>query len=298
MSSRSTIQRQLTFWSEASPARTCPPPERAPASDARTRSGNTWYHFQRLIGEVRPQAVVVENVASGARRWLPTIVRDLRGAGYRPHAVPVGAIHVGAPHRRLRVFVVALAHGRGHGREGERCGGLLDGEWAARGDDADERATAERSGRALPDPERAELRKQPGGGRGPHGPGAGLAGVDGAARVGDAASYGRGPGVHDGARRDRARSGGLAELGEGSGRSPQPLLGLHPHRLPFDVAGHRWPAGRGEAQHDWEPPRTIPQGVKSPERPAKLRACGNVAVPQCALVAGRVLVHLARSSRV
>lgn len=70
------------------------------------RSG-LWYHFARVVSEVRPRFVVVENVASGARRWLPTVRHGLHVLGYRTRAVGVSAADVGAPHLRRRVFVVA-----------------------------------------------------------------------------------------------------------------------------------------------------------------------------------------------
>lgn len=72
-----------------------------------TRSGHTLHHLLRLVDEIVPPYVVIENVASGAKRWLPRVVQELVDRGYRPRAVPLGAIDVGAPHRRLRVFVVA-----------------------------------------------------------------------------------------------------------------------------------------------------------------------------------------------
>lgn len=71
-----------------------------------TRSG-LWIEFARIVGELLPRAVVVENVASGKRRWLPRVRRDLHVLGYRTHAVALSAFDVGAPHRRARVFVLA-----------------------------------------------------------------------------------------------------------------------------------------------------------------------------------------------
>lgn len=70
------------------------------------RSG-LWREFRRLVEDIAPRLVVVENVASGKRRWLPTVRRDLYMLGYRSAAVEVSAFDVGAPHRRARVFVVA-----------------------------------------------------------------------------------------------------------------------------------------------------------------------------------------------
>lgn len=74
------------------------------------RSG-LWSQFARVVGEIRPSWVVVENVASGAGRWLDAVVRELEKLGYACLPVPVSARDVGAPHIRARVFVVAHADG-------------------------------------------------------------------------------------------------------------------------------------------------------------------------------------------
>lgn len=71
-----------------------------------TRSG-LWFEYRRIIGELRPRWVVVENVASGARRWLPTVRRDLHMLGYDTAAIALSASDIGAPHLRKRIFVIA-----------------------------------------------------------------------------------------------------------------------------------------------------------------------------------------------
>jgi hypothetical protein len=81
------------------------------------------------------------------------------------------------------------------------------------------------------------------------------------------------------------------ESGRRGGRASQSEVGPLADGLPFDVAGHSFPAGRGEEQFAWEAPRALEGGVKVPDRPAKLRACGNAVLPQCGLVVGRVLIH-------
>lgn len=76
------------------------------------RSG-LWREFARVVGEIRPSWVVVENVASGAGRWLDAIVRELEELGYGCLPLPLSASAVGAPHRRERIFVVAHVDGLG-----------------------------------------------------------------------------------------------------------------------------------------------------------------------------------------
>lgn len=73
---------------------------------AGARSG-LWSEFARVIAECRPRWVVVENVRSGARKWVDAVRRDLGRLGYASLPIPVSASDVGAPHQRARVFIVA-----------------------------------------------------------------------------------------------------------------------------------------------------------------------------------------------
>ncbi len=74
-----------------------------------TRSG-LWFEFRRIVAELFPPVVVVENVASGKSRWLPQVRRDLYLLGYDTAAYAISAADVGAPHLRQRTFVVAHPH--------------------------------------------------------------------------------------------------------------------------------------------------------------------------------------------
>lgn len=280
-----------------------------------TRSGFTLFHLLRIVDEIAPRYLVVENVASGAKRWLPRVVQEFRDRGYRPRAVPLGAVDVGAPHRRLRVFVVADRDEHGREGEGERRAGLLDGERAPLGNDVDRRSGAVADsgagrrgprrgfaehawqpdagvGGALPNAERMQLRDEQGRRGRTCGPDAGE-------------PRDHGEELADAAESRRARSHGPKRTGQalkperqgdarGDRREAQPGMGLAPDGLPFDVAGHPWPAGRGEVQEAWEPPRALAGAVPMTDRPAKLRALGNAVVPQCGLVVGRVLVSMIR----
>lgn len=72
------------------------------------RSG-LWSEFARIIGEIRPRFVVVENVADLALRGLDVVLCDLAALRYDALWFTFGAENLGAPHRRRRLFVVAYA---------------------------------------------------------------------------------------------------------------------------------------------------------------------------------------------
>lgn len=72
------------------------------------RSG-LWFEYARIVAELKPRIVVVENVAHGRGRWLPYVRRDLEALGYRTCAHVVAAADVGAPHERRRCFAIADA---------------------------------------------------------------------------------------------------------------------------------------------------------------------------------------------
>lgn len=69
-----------------------------------------WHEYRRIVGELRPCHVVVENVFSGKSRWLPAVRRDLHLLGYSSTAFEIAGTDVGAPHLRKRIFVVAYPH--------------------------------------------------------------------------------------------------------------------------------------------------------------------------------------------
>lgn len=74
------------------------------------RSG-LWFEFLRVVDVHQPACVIVENVTSGQKRWLPHVSEGLEELGYVPAAVVVSAGRVGAPHLRRRTFVIADADG-------------------------------------------------------------------------------------------------------------------------------------------------------------------------------------------
>ena len=79
------------------------------------RSG-LWTDYARIIGEVRPRFVIVENVAALLGRGLARVLGDLAALGFDAewHCIPASA--VGAPHRRDRIWIIAY-------RDRRRCEG-------------------------------------------------------------------------------------------------------------------------------------------------------------------------------
>jgi DNA (cytosine-5)-methyltransferase 1 len=114
------------------------------------RSG-LWREFARIVGELRPRWVLVENVPALRRRGADTVLGDLEAAGYTAWPLVVGARHVGAPHRRDRVWIVGHAQER-DGTE-DRSGSRPQGR----------RDRAHEAGARVADAERGGVRDESGG---------------------------------------------------------------------------------------------------------------------------------------
>ncbi len=276
---------------------------------AGARSG-LWSEYVRIVRELRPRVVVVENVAALLARGIGTVLGDLAEAGYDASWRCIRASDVGAPHRRERLFIVAYGHRGGSvwsDPRSERAGwdalerdrealghtneSRLEGRGEPKPECADQRAArpsgAERSDddrRGLADAERVrELQPQ---GREP----------DERRRTGDG-----GQDVADaGCERERephdetkAERNGRQEpwpnaRGE-RGRRAQSGMGGIPDGVSAGlVLPSRWPAGPGQAQESWEAPR-VAQGVKG--RAAMLKAYGNAVVPHVAREVGRWIIR-------
>lgn len=73
------------------------------------RSG-LWFEYARLIGELGPEIVVVENVSALLDRGMAAVLGTLSDLGYNAIWDTVTACAVGLPHMRRRVFIVAYAN--------------------------------------------------------------------------------------------------------------------------------------------------------------------------------------------
>jgi len=72
------------------------------------RSG-MWREMSRIIHEVRPRFVFVENSPMLTSRGLGTVLGDLAKMGFDARWGVLGAADVGAPHQRDRIWVLANA---------------------------------------------------------------------------------------------------------------------------------------------------------------------------------------------
>ena len=76
------------------------------------RSG-LWKEYARIIDEIRPEFVFAENSPLLRTRGLDVVLEDLSELGYDARWCVLGAWHVGAPHKRNRMWILAHAASAG-----------------------------------------------------------------------------------------------------------------------------------------------------------------------------------------
>jgi len=219
-----------------------------------SRSG-LWFEFARIIGELRPRYVFLENVAAITSKGGALVVGQLADMGYDAEWAVVSAADVGAPHLRKRWFCVAYAESTEWRAvdpgtsDMERYGGVLTEreEVASRVGVGGTFAVPAHIGVANADGEQCEKQRIAVG----HAPENAVSGCSGKNAVGGHAQSAMG----------RILDGLPGQL-DAVGRQPQ-----------------RWPSRPGEAQHAWEAPRTVPPRTVG-NRSARLAALGNAVVPQ------------------
>lgn len=74
------------------------------------RQSRLWLQFARIIDEMRPGFVVIENVAVLRKRGLRECLWDIADLGYDAEWSNFPACAAGAPHSRERLFLLAYAH--------------------------------------------------------------------------------------------------------------------------------------------------------------------------------------------
>ena len=69
------------------------------------RSG-LWFEYRRLIDEIRPRYVIIENVANLRNIGLTRVLKDLREIGYDAEWHIISACSVGLLHQRERIWII------------------------------------------------------------------------------------------------------------------------------------------------------------------------------------------------
>ena len=104
-----------------------------------------WPQMLKVIKQVMPRWVLVENVEGLRTKGLCDVLEGLAGLGFDAEWHRVSASTVGAPHQRRRYFVVGYPQGSGRG-EGASIFRLASGEWDV-GGSGDVVANSSRNGR-------------------------------------------------------------------------------------------------------------------------------------------------------
>lgn len=89
------------------------------------RSG-LFFEIVRLVGELRPRFIFLENVPAITVRGLDRVLLELTKIGYDCRWTIVSAAEVGAPHLRERWFLLAYANGERGGDESDGIGRRRD----------------------------------------------------------------------------------------------------------------------------------------------------------------------------
>jgi DNA (cytosine-5)-methyltransferase 1 len=73
----------------------------------RGQASSLWHEMARIISEIMPRYVFVENSAMLTIRGLDRVAADLASLGYDARWGVISAAHVGARHKRERIWIVA-----------------------------------------------------------------------------------------------------------------------------------------------------------------------------------------------
>lgn len=263
-----------------------------------SRSG-LWREMFRVIRQVRPRWLLIENVPALRLRGSDRVIAPLERIGYTVWPLVVGAWSVGAPHKRDRVWIVGKHMGdtasiRRDGLQavgGEAVGGEAVGR-LPKSEGGGSRLVDSKTKRRSPKGSRWNGRKQ---GANPT-----TTAMADAEHPESRPGTGQEPQAEQ--RRDRPAIdgiGGKLEIATGErleGRSDgKPRQYATTSGLFSTGSGERWPARPGEPQHPWEAPRLIEQSLGGefdgfPDRvqrranKAALRVLGNAWCYQNAII--------------
>jgi len=69
-----------------------------------------FWELLRIADECRPDFILIEQPEGAIHTALRTMLGGFRVAGYKSQATLISASELGAPHRRLRLFIIAYSH--------------------------------------------------------------------------------------------------------------------------------------------------------------------------------------------
>jgi len=198
--------------------------KRAGADDPR----HLWPYIAEIVSAVQPVWCFFENVAGHLSLGFPAVYRSLRELGYQVEAGLFNASECGAPHKRLRLFVLV------HRQRSESGAGT-----------GQEPSTGERGDRpAIGSAEMADAEPD---------------GLQGRIATGGQAADVRRRSAEPG-KQDVPNAGG----GQLSGR--QSVSGNDGPQLKTPTGIHSlWPAPPGQSQYEWEEPRVVVDDARSAE---------------------------------
>lgn len=268
------------------------------------RSG-LWREFKRLIGEIRPRAVLLENVPNITIRGGLQVIADLTSLGYDARWGVVSAFDAGATHKRERWWCVAYPSGYGRRQpnpderfiqnkrrfnqteiQGDKqfCTAFSNGQMVRTegrelgdhnsvgcregGDCREERHVSSDIGRHVAE-------NQWTGDRGQRGAKSNSEVLGNVGSVGLETRQNQSSGVQQAQKPDRARNG--ASPSARHEYTAEPRLVRATDGVSDWLDGHRFPSGPNQRQYSWEAPRLA---VSRAYRKERIKALGNAVVPQ------------------
>jgi len=276
-----------------------------------------WPFIKRIIKESRPVWCFFENVEGHLSDGLDIVLKDLRKLGYQVEVGMYSAEEVGAPHRRNRIFILAVENSVSKRMRGwsdverenwqreiqiARSSSLANSRHCGHGSVTEDRSSLEQtegpeeflSGCKLADSNIERCAKE----------GTVENRVDIESQLANTESERPQRREHE-CRIEEEQSftsndsevDNVADTdGSGCRQSERRLAdGAEQFAIECDCESDRWPAGPGEQQHEWEPPRVessmgyVLNGYNF--REDLLRMAGNAVVEQTAELAFRTLIQ-------
>lgn len=240
---------------------------------------NMWPATRRIIGEIRPKAILLENVKGlitqngGEPGYMGIVINELSQMGYVCGYGVISAASAGAPHQRDRVWIVGYTDQIGRGGDGHNRG--------KRQDQTNQRETPENQ------PKRHRRLN-------------GFSASSTDEKMADAHKIRlqrpRFRSFKTIQTKSRARAFYRPERLGGMGRrrkhkrETKPRLARHLNGIPNWLDRPKWPAGFGALQHEWEPSRVVENNHN--DRVARVEALGNAVIPQIPYYIAREIIAI------